>query len=232
MSLLRLSTPAIEGPYEAAKWLKIPVLADASELASLFKRLGEIKLYLLGSPAAQSDLCLSHETFLSAVQSWTDKLQRGECPSMADFRSTLASAMTLSSDCLWLQELQGGRYLAKIKQPVVQIQAHFFTFAREEKTFHSMVFGKESIFWGVQFSYPQIFMDPESGEPKKVDDSFINTALFQEIRRWARDETRATPFLIDDEKINVPIRLGKNCFSWIAKHPQLSLHNLEVAHVR
>jgi hypothetical protein len=227
---LHVSTPAIEGLYEAAKWLKLPVLADASELAFLFKRLGEIELYLLGTPSSKSELCLSQDFFLSAVQSWTDKLQRGESPTMADLRSTLACAMTSQSDCLWLQELQGERYLAKIRQPVVQIQAHFFTFAQEEKTFHSMVFGKESIFWGVQFSFPQIFMDPQSGEFKKVDSSFVNSALFQEIRRWSRDETRATPFLIGDEQINVPIRLGKNCFSWIAKHPQLAVHNLGVAH--
>ncbi len=227
---LRVSTPAIEGPYEAAKWLKIQVLADASEIASLFQRLGAIELYLLGTPSPQEELCFSQESFLAAVQRWTDKLQRGEALSQADFRSTLACGMTLDRDCFWLQELQGERFLAKIKQPVVQIQAHFFTVAQEEKTFHSMVFGKESIFWGVQFSYPQIFMDPQSGDFKKVDSSFINTKLFQEIRRWSRDETRATPFLLRDEKINVPIRLGKNCFSWISKHPQLAINNLGVVH--
>lgn len=90
-----------------------------------------------------------------------------------------------------------------------------------------MVFGQTSLFWGVQFSYPQIFMD--SGDPKKVDGSFANTSLFQEIRRWARDETRATPFLFQGERINVPIRLGKNCFSWINRHPQLLQYNLGVA---
>jgi len=223
---LQLSQPEIEGAYEAAKWLKVPVLADVAEFASLFQRLGDVGLYLLGVPGSESSLQISLSAFLASIEEWTKLLQTGGAPTMADCRSTLASALTCDSTCLWMQRLSDGRSLVKIRRPVIQLQAHFFSVDCEEKRFHSMVLGKESIFWGIQFSYPQIFM--ESGTPRKVDGSFTNSALFQEIRRWARDETRATPFLLDGEKINVPIRLGKSCFSWIARHPQLKKRNLGV----
>lgn len=225
-----VSTLEKEGPYQAAKWLKVPVLADAEEIASLFKRLGLAEIYLLGTPAEKNSLHITQETFLASIQRWTDMLQSGSAPTMADCKATLASALTSDPECLWMQELSDGRVLMKIRRPVIQIQAHFFAFSPEEKSFHSMVFGKESVFWGIQFSYPQVFM--ESEEPKKVDGSFANSALFQEIRQWARDETRATPFLFGEEKINVPIRLGKKCFSWIARHPQLLKFNLGVAGAR
>lgn len=225
-----VSTPEKEGDYQAAKWLKVPVLADAEEFAALFQRLGSFGLYLLGTPAAESSLQITPEAFLFAVRGWIGKLQAGFAPSMSDCRTVLAAALTSDPECLWMQELSQGRTLMKIRRPVIQVQAHFFSYSPDEKSFHSMVFGKESIFWGVQFSYPQIFM--ESGEPRKVDSSFANSALFQEIRRWSRDETRATPFLIGEERVNVPIRLGKRCFSWIAHHPQLVKYNLGVADAR
>lgn len=220
-----------EGTYEAAKWLKVPVLADAEEIASLLARLERIsrtiELYRLGAPALQEELQIAPNAFLAAVARWNEGLQRGEAPSQKDLRTTLACAMTLDRNDLWLQKFPDSRCLVKISRPVVQIQAHYFTFSPDEKAFHSMVFGQKSIFWGLQFSYPQIFMD--QGEPRKVDDSFENSALFREIRLWARNETRAVPFLIGEEKINVPFRLGKNCFSWIGKHPQLQEWKLRVA---
>lgn len=218
---------APEEEYQAAKWLKVPVLAEAEEFARLFERLKSFSLHLLGRPAKESCLQISPEAFLASIRSWNAKLQSGLAPTMDDCRSVLASALSADPDCLRMQALADGRSIVKIRRPVIQVQAHFFSFSSEEKSFHSMVFGKESLFWGIQFSYPQIFMD--SGEPKKVDGSFANTALFQEIRRWARDETRATPFLVGEEKINVPIRLGKSCFSWIRRHPQLLRCNLGVA---
>ncbi len=214
--------------YQAAKWLKVPVLAEPEEFARLFEKLKNFQLFHLGTPAEIEALRIEKEAFLASVGNWTAMLQTGRAPAMADCRSVLAAALTSDPGDLRMQALPDGRYLAKIKRPVIQVQAHFFTVSLEEKRVHSMVFGKESIFWGVQFSYPQIFMD--AGEPKKVDASFANTALFQEIRRWARDETRATPFLIGDERVNAPIRLGKNCFSWICRHPQLLQCKLGVVH--
>jgi hypothetical protein len=54
----------------------------------------------------------------------------------------------------------------------------------------------------------------------EVDES-LNAQLFQKIKQWVRDTTRATPFVVDGKKTNVPIRLGKTSFSWIHNHPQL-----------
>jgi hypothetical protein len=53
-------------------------------------------------------------------------------------------------------------------------------------------------------------------------------ALFRKIQLWSREATRATPFVLEGKRINVPIRIGKNCLSWIGNHPQLQSQNIGV----
>jgi len=80
--------------------------------------------------------------------------------------------------------------------------------------------GLGSVFWGIQMSYPQIYQDPKTMELMEIEES-PNMELFQKIRGWVRDATRATPFIVEGKRVNSPIRIGKNCLSWIGRHPQL-----------
>ena len=223
---IAISSPAIEGPYEAAKWLKICVLADVKEFQALFDALGPFQLCPLGGLRTREEIAMPKEAFLELIQTWTDQLRQGTAPTQR-----CAFALTLDPSCLWLQEA-GDRFLTKIRWPVIQIQTHYFTFAQEEKTFHSMVSGKDSVFWGVQFSWPQIFMDPLKQDLVKVDESFTHHEQFVLIRQLLRDLSRPTPFLVQGQKMNATFRLGKSCFPWIANHPQLKLHGLEVEYAR
>jgi hypothetical protein len=90
-----------------------------------------------------------------------------------------------------------------------------------------MSMGVKAIFWGIQISYPQIYQDPKSMELLKVGES-NNSELFALVRSWVRDATRPTPFVVSGMKTNVPIRLGKQCFSWIGAHPQLKEQGIVV----
>jgi hypothetical protein len=115
------------------------------------------------------------------------------------------------------------KYLIKPIRPVIQLQGHHFFYSTLDEKFHPMVLGPDSVTWGIQFSYPQIYQHPQSHLYAKVDDSldFPNTALFRRLTQWMREHTTATPFIVQEKRTNSPIRLGKKCFSWIAKHPQL-----------
>jgi hypothetical protein len=213
---LRTSLPTIEGVYQGSKYLKYHVLCDAEELAILMKE--DSWLYPL--TGLNSGEAIDKGTFLSEYGKWIEGLKQGRIPTDAELRTVLAAAMTAETEALWRQEVPGNRFLVKIGKPVIQIQAHFFTYSSLDGIFRPMTMGSGSIFWGLQFSYPQIYQDPKTMEFFEVDDS-PNTALFQKIKQWVRDYTRATPFVVDGKKVNVPIRLGKNCFSWIHRHPQL-----------
>lgn len=215
---LRISTPQNEGVYQGSKYLKYQVLCDLEELKSLFGRLEPFSIYPLtglgdGEP-------ISEERFLEAYGSWIEKLKRGDVPTDAELRAVLACAFTAESDALWKQEIPGNRYIIKMGGPVVQVQAHFFTYSPIDGVFRPMTMGASNIFWGLQFSFPQIYQEPKTMELLEVEEC-PNAELFQKIKQWVRDETRATPFVVDGKKTNVPIRLGKNCFSWIHSHPQL-----------
>ena len=124
--------------------------------------------------------------------------------------------------------LSNGKYLIKQKRPVIQLQRHHFIFT---DSFHSGVISKESITWGIQFSYPQLFLDPKTKQIGKVEknDTFPNTELFSRLAKWVRDNTVATPFVYEEKKMNQPMRLGKECFVWINHHPGLKKRGLYVA---
>ncbi len=215
---LRISTPALEGLYQGSKYLKFQVLCEADELAGLFAILDSFWIYPL--TGLGEGMPIDPAAFLQEYGSWIEELKQGRVPSDAVLRRLLAAAFTAESDALWKQEVPGQRYLIKMAKPVVQVQAHYFTYSPIDAVFRPMTMGTESIFWGLQFSFPQIYQEPKTMELCDVDES-PNAELFQKIKQWVRDATRATPFLVEGKRTNSPIRLGKQCFSWIAAHPQL-----------
>jgi hypothetical protein len=220
---LRISKPADEGVYQASKWLKYQILLDAEELGSLFRALGQFWIFPMtgivnGKPT-------SHDFFIAEYGRWIEGLKNGIIPSAEMFRRLLACVFVDDLEALWLQEVSPGQFLTKIQKPVVQVQAHYFSYSSVDEVFRPMSMGKESIFWGLQFSFPQIYQDPKTMELLDAKEGF----LFRKIQIWAREASRATPFLVGGKKTNVPIRLGRQCFSWINCHPQLREQQIQVA---
>ena len=211
---LQVSTPQEEGVYQASKWLKLPMLLDGFELKQFFDALAPFQIFPLtgivdGRPT-------SPEHFIAEYSRWIEGLKQGRPPRDDELRALLACAFTDDAEALWLQKVERG-FLAKIRKPVVQVQAHFFSYSPVDGEFRSMSMGPQSVFWGLQCSFPQVYQDPKTMEICESAES----PLFRKIQLWTREHTRATPFLVDNKKINAPMRLGKICFSWIAKHPQL-----------
>jgi hypothetical protein len=115
--------------------------------------------------------------------------------------------------------------------PIIQLQAHTLFYSQLDGQVRSMVRGEGEIHWGIQFSYPQIYQNAQTGQIEKIEDNekFPNTALFRRLQRWVRDHTRATPLEVGGKRVNLPARLGKQCFSWINRHPQLLAAGIRVA---
>lgn len=216
MTLLSISTPEKEGVYQGSKWLKIPMLLGKEEMSSLLASLGRVWIFPLTGLTDGKNIDLT--VFVEEYGRWIEDLKRGVLPKEEDLRKILAAAITDDLDALWLQEVKG-RYLVKIRRPVIQMQVHFFTYSSMDGEFRSMSMGPDTIFWGVQCSFPQIYQDPKTMEIQEVETG----ALFRKMQLWVREHTRATPFIVEGKKIHVPIRLGKECFSWIHRHPQLQM---------
>lgn len=226
---LRTTERSEERSLQASKWLQIQVLLDVHEMESLFQDLGEFYIYRVGSIAKFGEERVSREQFLSEYREYVDALKRGEMPDVDKFRKVFANVLTVSSEALFSYKISPEEHLVRIAQPIIQMQSHSMHYSKDDRKFRPLVFGYDSLLWGVQFSYPQIYQDPATMQIKKVDQETMNSALFRRLQQWLRLHTRPTPMVVDGELIKIPIKIGNACLSWINHHPQLKERGMQVA---
>jgi len=210
---------------QVSKSRKLPVLLDTEEMTTLLDHLSPFTFFDGSRPLLEEEATFSKETFLEGYKTYIDALKAGTLPDETTLRPLFSSMITCDPTLVYSVPLSSGKVLVKPSIPIIQLQRHHFIYTDQ---FLSGVMGEESITWGIQFSYPQLYLDPDTQALGKVDKSFANTELFQKLSKWIRANTRATPFLVEGKKQNVPIRLGKECFSWINNHPALAAKHLEV----
>lgn len=227
MPALKISTPDREGVLQVSKSRKIPVLISFEEMESLIAHLGEFFIFDVSRPLPLISAEIPKAEFLRAYGDYVQAIERGEVLEESHLRPYFSSIWTLVSDGVYAQRLANGKFLIKSKIPAIQLQRHHFILS---DGFHSGVMGSESITWGIQFSYPHLFMDPKTKAIGKVEKNaqFPNTELFQRLAKWIRSHTRPTPFVAKGEPTNQPMRLGKGCFGFINNHPQLKEKDLYV----
>ena len=228
---LRVCDAGNAHPLEASKWLSTPVLLDVEEMHALLEALGSVHIFLTGMVLPRESGSVSKHEFLERYEDYISALKRGELPSEKNYRAWFSSVFTMTQESLYEVIIEQNRHIIKVDHPVIQLQSHLMDYSRIDGKFRSMVFGSDSILWGIQFSYPQLYRNPVSQQVEKVDDSpsFPNTKLFRSLQNWIRENTIPTPFIADDKLTNVPVRLGKKCLVWINQHPQLRAKSLKVS---
>ncbi len=228
--MLRIASTS-EPAYEAGKWLTLQMLISIKEMQQLFTHLKQVELFQIATACIEGSEQISQEKFLALYEEYISALATGQIPDMSVYRAFFSSAWSYDSRCLYMLQLAGNKSLVRIKEPVVQTQPLSIGFSSIDNKFRPMVHGAEAIIWGLQFSFPQIFSDPNTKEVLQAKDEgrFINWRLFREIQKWQREHTRPTPFILNGAKHNEPFRLGKDCFAWINNHYQLKHLSLTVA---
>jgi hypothetical protein len=234
--ILRSSTTA-EKPLQASKWLQIQVLLSKNELSELFDFLDSTAifyLYACGTVCPKGKGEISKDAFLENYKNYIDSLMQGKLPEPSLYRSVFSPVLTATPNALFTIPVGNDRQIIRISKPVIQLQAHNMDYSEVNKKFHSMIFGLESISWGIQFSYPQLYLDNQTKQVEiiKKSQAFPNTILFQTLQKWMRQHTIPTPFIAEENIINVPMRLGKDCLSWINNHPSLIKKNISVKTIK
>jgi hypothetical protein len=221
--ILKSSTMAEEGALKISKTLKVPVLLDVLEMKGLLSSLEGAHLYLVQGLCKKNEGILTPEDFLEIYADYISFLKKGQTPPQGPFRAPFASVLSISSDVLYSIDVEENARLIKASKPVIQLQTNRITYSADDATFRSQLFGEGGIEWGVQFSYPQLYQDPKTQDVLDVDESplFPNTKAFRNLQKWIRYNTVPTPFVVEGRRINAPIRLGKECFSWMGAHPDL-----------
>lgn len=209
---------------QSSKWLKVQVLLEKEELRAVFEELSPCSLFQAGSILAEGqDGRVSTEQLLQVYGTVVDALKRGDGIEESFYRQLLSSILTSEPQAIEASIVAENKRLLSFSRPVIQLQAHRIGYSVEENVFRSMVFGPDTIFWGLQFSYPQISYNPTTDEWMDLNDAaaYPNTVLFRKLQKAIRALSIPTPFVVSGQLQNVPIRIGKNCFSWINRHPQL-----------
>ncbi len=230
MTDLRISTPQLEGSLQGSKQLKFQVLLDEEEMRDLLSALQPLYICVVSEPTSMENAQINTQDFIAQYAQYISAIKEGRLIDEKTLRSAFSSIWTSTLDALYAMAVPSGKYLIKQIKPCIQLQAHHFFYSQLDKEFHPMVLSKESVTWGIQFSYPQLCQDPKTAIIQKVcyGDEFPNTQLFSTLTKWLREHTLPTPFVVDGKRTNSPIRLGKKCLPWISKHPQLVEKRIEI----
>lgn len=205
------------------------MLIDASEMNQLFETLQPFDIFLTSAVTEIGQSQVASQKFLAVYQDYVAQIQQGILPDENQYRSVFSTIFTRSTDCIFAVPINDQHQLLRIKKPVVQLQPHRVSYSKADGKFRSMTFGPNTISWGIQFSYPQLYQDEFKNIHQVLKNKeFPNTELFQQLQKWTRSATIPTPFLVENKKINVPIRIGKNCLSWINQHPQLIAQGIKI----
>lgn len=199
-----------------SKWIKIRFLIDLEEMEDLFHSLPPFQLYEVHRVTSKGEGIVPQAFFLKEYGTYIESLQKGEIPQVGMFSPVLS----VTEEALYAMPVEDRRQLYKPQLPVVQMQAHAFRYSPADQSFRSQLFGNDAISWGIQLGYPQIYEDPKTHAIFSTR-RLPNGPLFHAIQKWVRSHTLPTPFVVEGKKQNVPIRIGKKCFSWIHAHPQL-----------
>ncbi len=192
--------------------------------------LGEVSIFQTSGICKDGEERIAVQKFLEVYREYVKCLKAGILPEENVYQLYFSGVVTVTEEAVFSIPVAPGQSVVRVRHPVIQMRNHRFDYSEVDHQYRSMVFGQESVLWGIQFSYPQIFQDQVTKDVRQVGDTaeFPNTKLFRTLQKWVRDNTVATPLVAHGIRTNVPIRLGKACFSWINIHPQLMKKELKV----
>lgn len=185
--------------FRASKWLDLPVLLSINEMENLLDILPQWIVPLSGVIEEDKEL-IDRKEFLSLYENYINQIDQGIPRPIIDRRLTCAFTSDLNH--LRASTVQGG-LLIRIIRPVLQVKPYMLHYSKEAEKFidsHS----QESFAWGLVFSTPQLFLNPETKDVETIRDP-----AFKALQKWSRTHTIPTPFQIEDKIINFYARIGK-----------------------
>ncbi len=207
-------------PYEVSKFLHLQALLTPGEMVSFFTSLGKFELYDNARVVTQMAPFPKEEFYL---------LYKKYYYSLKGEERSPIGAYALSSDPEALRgvDVGGGRIVIKPHQPVIQLKEHAFIL-RSDGEFTSSIHGEELVRWGIELIFPQIFVDPTSGNVHYVmkEEQFINGELFRRAMKWIRYYTRPPAFYFDNQVKRATFRLGLQAFEETKGMVDLTSHAL------
>lgn len=179
--------------YLVSKWLTSSFLVDSEEFKNFISEMGDFFLY----PTGRLVSCLNSISH----KNWGENYLKNPEPLL----------MTYDPKDVYAFAARSEQYILYPRYPVIQVREHQFMWTSDDRI-QTMVFGKDSIRWGLTFSYPQIFYDRREKKIVQVlkERDSPNTVGFKKLQKWVRDFTKPAQFIRNGKKINATFRIGKN----------------------
>ena len=195
--------------YDVSKFLHLQMLLTPQELKNLFAEFGFFEIFD-NSHVQSEKRALPKDDFFKLYEAYFVSLMGSEKVYLGGY------AITQDQAAVQAFKVAEGKVLIKPTLPVIQVKEHTFIFGKDG-AFHSNVHGQEVIRWGIEFSFPQIFVDPETKIVHHVlkEEEFLNGALFRKAMKWMRYNTKPVPFNIEGRIKRATFRIGLECIDYV-----------------
>lgn len=206
----------ISAAYEVSKFLTLPMLLLPSELEDLWAHLGKVEIFDISRITSSQD-----SLAFGQLREWMEEYDQSLLGKQK-IRSLGALALTRDRNALSMQQISEERWIIKPCLPVVTMREHTFIYG-EDKRFHSHIHGEKAIRWGIELSFPQLFVDGESRQVHHTlkEPQFVNAEVFRRAMQWMRRQTRPVPFEINGVKKWATFRIGLQ--AWERETPMYDL---------
>ncbi len=162
---------------------------------------------------------LSQESFLERYGRYLDWI--GSDPGFPSSKVRNDCTLMISSgpDSFYSVPVAGGFFL-KPGLPVVSVRTYHCFISSLDGSLRSMAMNVDSFTFGLEFSYPQIYEDPRTGEFRKtlLDSDSPNTALYKKMTSALRRQTKPLLIEINGNKVAAPFRVGIDSSDWRASN--------------
>ena len=179
---------------QAAKYLKVYAIIEKME--DLFSALPEFTILQLGRFV--EDPVINKEDFLLA---WEQYLVDHEFVS-----PYFSSAWTCDPEATTELKHEDGRRMIQLIAPVLQLRPHRYLISEEK--LHMMVYGKNTISFGIEFSYPALYsttVDPKVR--KTLHETLPNNKLYKAFASWIRKNTRPQKLQVSGKELLTTMRM-------------------------
>lgn len=186
--------------FQASKWLTLPLLLTPGEMLSLLTLLPEWIAPLSGI-IPEEEAIIPKPLFLELYSNYAKEIELGTKRPFIDPR--LTCVFTDMLDKLRAISTPQG-LIIRVIRPALFVQPYMLHYSKETGKFVDATHSLDSFAWGLVFSTPLLFRNPETQQVEKNRDPY-----FQKIQKWARTHTVPTPFLVEGKIINFPARISK-----------------------
>lgn len=194
--------------YQASLYLSYGMLITPVEFSMLLESLQDLpdfSIWGTGVLLPKEKLAISEESLINHYAASLENFTLS-----GEQKAALSSVWTMNLNAVRLREFPQEKGLIVRELPVVQLCRFQFRFDGER--FFSNSFSQDTLFWGIELRFPQLFLDPTNGKLIKVlKAEYSNTLLWKKIHEWIRNHTMPVQFLKGDGGKRVaPFRIGKS----------------------